>query len=195
MANKKNLANGILASSITSSATSMTLESGYGAGMPDTPFSLTITPPGQLSTLGNSEIVTVTARTGDVLTITRAQKSTVAKAFSAGAVVANGVYADDKVEASDIAFTSTNQQVTGVYDRFHNTGNLSATSGNSYSRTANLPRAVQSGEEVILIPNGMRWCTAQLMSWNTTQFTFELHNTITTSGMSCQWSAIYFKKI
>lgn len=104
MANRKNIANGILAANLTTSATTMTLETGYGSGMPAVPFSLTITPTGQLSTAGNSEIVTVTARSGDTLTITRAQKGTTAKAFTAGAVVANGIYADEKWGADNIDF-------------------------------------------------------------------------------------------
>ena len=120
MANKKNLANGILAANITSSATSMTLEAGYGSAMPAVPFSLTITPPGQLSTMGNSEIVTVTARTSDTLTITRAQKGTSAKAFNAGAVVSNSIYADDKLTIDDIDFTSFAMTSENGWNRYRN---------------------------------------------------------------------------
>ncbi len=93
--NKENLANGLLASAVSNSATSATLQSGYGGTMPAVPFKLTVTPFGQLSTKGNSEIWLVTARAGEVLTITRGQDGTTAKAFASGDIVANGVYVSD----------------------------------------------------------------------------------------------------
>lgn len=96
MANIKNLANGIVLTPPSgTSGTTLVLESGYGAIMPATPFFLTCTPSGQLSTMGNSEIVQVTARSTDTLTIVRAQKGTTARTMSAGWVVGNGVYAED----------------------------------------------------------------------------------------------------
>lgn len=95
MSNRKNLANGILAAPVNDTTTTWTLESGYGAGMPEVPFYITATPFGQLPTQGNSEIVNVTARSGDTLTVTRGAKGTTAKAFDAGAVVANGIYVED----------------------------------------------------------------------------------------------------
>lgn len=63
--------------------------------MPDVPFFLTLTPPRQLSTLGNSEIVSVTNVSTDTLTIVRAQKGTTAKTIAAGWVASNGVYVED----------------------------------------------------------------------------------------------------
>lgn len=97
MANRKNLANGILALGVNTTDTTWVLQNGYGAGMPAVPFYLTATPFGQLSTIGNSEIVNVTARTTDTLTVERAAKGTTAIAFDAGAVVSNGIYTDDVV--------------------------------------------------------------------------------------------------
>lgn len=93
--NRENLANGLLASPVSTGATSATLQSGYGDTMPEVPFKLTVTPFGQLSTRGNSEIWLVTARSGEVLTITRAQDGTTAKSFIAGDIVSNGVYIED----------------------------------------------------------------------------------------------------
>lgn len=95
MSNRKNLANGILALGVSDTDTTWVLQNGYGAGMPDVPFYLTATPFGQLSTMGNSEIVNVTARTTDTLTVQRGAKGTTAKAFAAGAVVSNGIYVED----------------------------------------------------------------------------------------------------
>ena len=97
MSNRKNLANAILALGVSTSDTTWVLESGYGDEMPDVPFDLTATPFGQLSTMGNSEIVRVTAVSTDTLTVERAQKGTTAKAFLAGAVVSNGISTDDVV--------------------------------------------------------------------------------------------------
>lgn len=95
MANKANLANAIIGSAVATGDTSITLQAGYGSTMPAVPFYATITPFGQLSTMGNSEIVSVTAVSGDTMTVTRAQKSTTAKAFAAGDVFSNGIYTED----------------------------------------------------------------------------------------------------
>lgn len=104
--NRKNLANGILALGVSTSDTTWVLENGYGGSMPAVPFFLTTTPFGQLSTMGNSEIVNVTARTGDTLTVQRAQKGTTARAFAAGSVVSNGVYVEDKVGSENIEWAT-----------------------------------------------------------------------------------------
>ena len=104
MSNRKNLANGILALGVSDTDTTWVLQNGYGAGMPDVPFYLTATPFGQLSTMGNSEIVNVTARTTDTLTVQRGAKGTTAKAFAAGAVVSNGIYDDEKWGSDNIDF-------------------------------------------------------------------------------------------
>ena len=102
MTNKKNLANGLLGAPMSTTDTTLTLASGYASYMPAVPFSATITPFGQLSTMTNSEIVLVTAISGDVLTVTRAQKSTTANIFKEGDVLSNGIYTDDQWEISNI---------------------------------------------------------------------------------------------
>jgi microcystin-dependent protein len=99
---KKNLANAILAAPVAAADTSATLVTGYGATMPAVPFKMTLTPFGQLSTMGNSEIVLVTARTGEVLTIERAKGGTTAKDFEAGDIVSNGIYIENSVAVGDI---------------------------------------------------------------------------------------------
>lgn len=83
----KNNATSPLASSITSGATSLSLVSGSGALFPDTTgghtFVITVT-----SADGTvQEIMLVTARATDDLTVTRAQEGTSAEPFTAGAVV------------------------------------------------------------------------------------------------------------
>ena len=72
-----------LAAGITSSDTSITVATGDGSKFPALSagqfFMLTL-----VKSTGTFEIVKVTARSGDVLTVTRAQESTTASAFSTG---------------------------------------------------------------------------------------------------------------
>jgi hypothetical protein len=72
-----------LASSLTSGATSLSVTTGEGAKFPTLSggqwFPVTL-----LTSAGALEIVRCTARSGDVLTIARAQEGTAARAFSAG---------------------------------------------------------------------------------------------------------------
>lgn len=78
-----NNAHSTLASSISTSATSITVASGQGARFPSLTgsefFYATL-----IDTSNNLEIVKVTARSSDVLTVTRAQESTTARAFASG---------------------------------------------------------------------------------------------------------------
>ena len=78
-----NNANSTLASSITNVATSLSVASGAGALFPNPTssdyFYCTLD-----DNNGNIEVVKVTARSTDTLTITRAQDGTTAKAFNAG---------------------------------------------------------------------------------------------------------------
>jgi hypothetical protein len=120
MSNRANLANGITATATSTSSNIVALQPGYAAGMPPVPFFATITPFGQLPTMGNSEIVQVTSASGNNLSVVRSQKGTVAKSFPAGSVFTNSVYADDKITADNIDFTtipgnkySTAEQDTG----------------------------------------------------------------------------------
>lgn len=82
----KNNASGTLASSITAGATSVDLSSGDGANFPTLSggnwFYVTFQ-----DTDDNYEIVKVTARSSDTLTVVRASESTAAAAFPAGSLV------------------------------------------------------------------------------------------------------------
>ena len=101
----RNLASAIVRTGPGKTGTTMVVEDGYGGGMPDAPFFLTATPPGQLSTRGNSEIVLVTALNNDTMTIVRAQKETSAKDISAGWSVSNSVYVESSAHVGDIVMT------------------------------------------------------------------------------------------
>tara|TARA_S200000501_G_scaffold40957_1_gene33352 strand:- start:2803 stop:3747 length:945 start_codon:yes stop_codon:yes gene_type:complete len=78
-----NNAHSTLASSVSTSATSITVASGHGARFPSLSsgeyFYATL-----IDTSNNLEIIKVTARSTDVLTATRAQESTSARAFASG---------------------------------------------------------------------------------------------------------------
>lgn len=157
MAYKKDLATGLIGRAIDTKATSLVLQSGYGASMPRVPFYLTLTPATQLSTQGNSEIVLVTGRTSDTLTITRAQKNTTAKSFAVGDIVAAGSYADD-----ENGVYSTSEIDTGmvwidgrpIYRKvIRGTVNMT---GNSASRLAHGIQGLTSRWELIKYYGNMR---------------------------------------
>lgn len=95
MANKANLANSVLFAPLSDSDTELEVYTGDGSLFPAAPFYLTISPKNKWSRKINSEIVLVTAKSTDTLTITRAQKGTTAKEFSYGDLVANGIYVED----------------------------------------------------------------------------------------------------
>ena len=98
-----NNAFGTLASSITNSATSITLSTGQGSRFPTLGagdyFYATL-----IDTSNNLEIVKCTARSTDVLTVTRAQENTTARAYSAG----------DRIEIRITA--ATFEDATGIPD-------------------------------------------------------------------------------
>ena len=101
-----------LASSLSSSATSITVASGHGARFPSLTgseyFYATL-----IDSSNNLEIVKVTARSSDVLTVTRAQESTTARAYAIGdrielrvtaqGLVDLGTLATDEVATANIA--------------------------------------------------------------------------------------------
>jgi len=77
----------------------LTVTAGTGAQMPATlPFYATLAPAGVLPTLANAEVVKVTLRVGDVLTITRSQGGTTAQAVAVGWAVFPSVTAEWAVE-------------------------------------------------------------------------------------------------
>ena len=114
MSNRKDLANGVVQSV---SGNTIVLKTGYGQTMPDVPFKLTCTPPGELSTMGNSEIVNVTGRLEDTLTIKRAQNGTTQKDIGENWIVANAIYTSDKTTSDNVDFTtySTSEQKVGTW--------------------------------------------------------------------------------
>ena len=105
----KNLASGTLAESVSASTTTLLVYVGEGSAStiksvwPDTPFYASIMPANPSAGVANSldsEIVKVTTVGNDqvgntALAVTRAQRGTTSKAFTAGAIVTNGIFMDD----------------------------------------------------------------------------------------------------
>lgn len=112
-----------LASSITPAETSITLKAGDGSNFPTLVagdyFPATISKPN-----GTFEIVKCTARSGDTLTVTRAQESTTALAFDANSLIelrltASTIEAIDSAaagaaqKAGEVSFFAMNSAPTG----------------------------------------------------------------------------------
>jgi len=111
---RKNLANAIVGTMTPStSATSIPLQAGYGATMPAVPFFMTYTPPGQLSTMGNSEIVLVSAISTDTLTVVRAQKGTTARLIGTGWICSASILRETSLAVGDIIQTLNSTPQTG----------------------------------------------------------------------------------
>lgn len=104
------------APSPATSGTSLTVASGHGSRFPATPFSVTAHPANEMPTLDNSEKLTVTNKSGDVFTITRAQGDTTAKSIADGWMITNALFKDDldaKAEDSTVVKLSGNQTIAG----------------------------------------------------------------------------------
>src|ERR1035437_2862224 len=136
----KNLAYGLVttAPSPGTSGTSLVLGSGEGARFPqpstDGSFYVTIFPVAADPTPATAEIVLVTARSIDTLTIVRAQKSTSARTVIVGDRVIQGIYAEDigltsivrnetpggSINSSNTAFTTAVGFQTGSLEVYQN---------------------------------------------------------------------------
>ena len=86
--------------------------------------------------------------------------------------------------------------MTGLYVDFFNSGNLTGTAGNSYGQTNKpLPRAMTTGEKVIIVPTAQRWGVAEVSHPTSGSiFAYTAHCLINTSVMFFRFSAIYFKE-
>jgi hypothetical protein len=90
--NRKNLANALI---LSADGGSVDLYPGYADNMPAVPFFATGSKLGEVATIDNSEIVEVTAITGDTLTVTREQRDTTLQPLGDGWVLGNGIYTQD----------------------------------------------------------------------------------------------------
>lgn len=81
----------VTAPSPATSGTSIVITTGTGTLFPAVPFNATIWPTGVRPLTSNAEIVTVTNKSTDTLTITRAQEGTVARTIIVGDQIVNGI--------------------------------------------------------------------------------------------------------
>lgn len=113
------------------SGTSITVAAGKGSLFPASNFTITVYPPNTPPLASNAEICLCTSRTGDVLTIVRAQEGTTAKSIATGWQLANTATALDfteiqdsiiqfisagttKASASEVVFSNSNGVTFGV---------------------------------------------------------------------------------
>ena len=145
-----NNASTTLASSISSSATSLTVASGAGALFPNptSPDYFLVTLQGVSGT--PIEIVKCTARSTDVLTIVRAQEGTTASGFSGG----------DKVELRVTAGQMTGASKSGLANGVITENSTTVTSNYTQSTGNNAlsvgPVSVASGI-TYTVSSGQRW--------------------------------------
>lgn len=103
------------APSPATSGTSLVVTAGQGARFPqpstDGAFNLVIWPVGSIPTSSNSEIVRVTARSTDTLTITRTQESTVARTVIVGDQIALAPTAKLFTDIETTVFSTVDRQV------------------------------------------------------------------------------------
>ncbi len=111
------------APSPATSGTSLVVTAGQGALFPAVPFNATIWPTGAQPLSSNAEIVRVTARSTDTLTITRQQESTSARTVIVGDQIAATI---TKKTLTDAEGTSQNIEIPFLMNT--NTGEFSSTS-------------------------------------------------------------------
>lgn len=103
--NKRNLVNLVLLGQLSVVDTIVRFDSNYTSILPEPPFYMTISPPGQLSTPLNSEIVLVTQTDYGFVVVERGKKGTDAKQFENGAIMSSGIYAETAPAIGDIVMT------------------------------------------------------------------------------------------
>jgi hypothetical protein len=163
MANKKNLATSLIATAPApaTSGTTLVVTTGEGTYFPDAPFYATLIDDGTLATPTTAEIVYVTNKTTDTLTITRAQKGTTAKSVTTTWRIFNGVYAEDFFEraTATVASSATPAINTDVVNYF----SVTALATNITSFTTNLTGTPNEGRTlwVSITDNG----TPRTIAW------------------------------
>ena len=130
--NIENLALGYVktAPSPATTGTSLTLETNEGARFPETTdssFYATLMPADANPHSDNSEVVEVTDRTGDVLTIVREQRGTTAQSVGVGWIVLNSVYKEDLDDLKGSNSFIFSETPTGDIDGLNDTFTLANT--------------------------------------------------------------------
>lgn len=153
----------LTAPSPASSGTSLVLQSGDGAKCPAVPFNATVWPAGALPLTTNAEIVRVTARSTDTLTITRAQESSSARSIIVGDQFAVSMTAKTFTDIEGdltAALTQTTIQAAQIAAELRADTNYYVGAGCAYSANAT-PTKLDVTAGVILIGTTDKACTAQ----------------------------------
>lgn len=145
-----------------SSGLSLTVTSGQGDRFPTPPFNATVWPLCGIPTLENAEIVRVTAKVGDVFTITREQESTSARAIGVGDQIVAGVTAkflDDFIAGPGAAMatheaTYDHSLLTTFTESVQDTVGAMITAGNGMTISYNDPLGT------VVVTNADRGSTA-----------------------------------
>ena len=125
----KNNAFGTISAGISSSDTTIVLDTGQGARFPtlgsgDFFFGTLV------DTSNNIEVVKVTARSTDSMTVTRAQDNTTARAFAIGdrfELRPTAALFDEKANISDVVTTTGGATIEGVFAVENTAGNNDST--------------------------------------------------------------------
>jgi hypothetical protein len=156
-----------VAPSPAASGTSTTVASGEGARFPAAPFNATIAPISAQPTPANAEIVRVTARTGDVLTLTRAQEGTTARAVQVGDLLAATItvktltdieLAANPPRYSASVFNSTNQPISNNTVTYINFDSENYDVGNLHSPVTD--------NMLLLAPVAGLWLITSMIMWS-----------------------------
>jgi len=199
--NVKNNAISALASAITSGATSLTVISGDGSKFPSSNFNITI----------DDEILNCSSRSGDVLTVSRAQEDTTASAHAVGAIVSLNLTAKqitDLQTALNALETSLNDLQTSIASLYVPLSNTALRVQNPTDTTCfagkinGAPTATtvvynndtKEGSLVGIQSGSNYW--GRIMLWNSTRSTYRKivtvntdTNTITTESSNDSWAS------
>lgn len=110
--NMENLAACKLTASLTTSATTVTVDD--TTGFPQGTFRATLVPASEMSRKSNSEIVLCDVISSTSIGITRAQDGTTAKAFNPGDVLVNGIYTSDLEQIQSVGNTVFDADLSGT---------------------------------------------------------------------------------
>jgi|ERR1051325_1852395 hypothetical protein len=115
----KNFAYSLVATapSPATSGTSLVVTGGTGALFPAVPFNATIWPIGVQPTSANAEIVRVTGRSTDTLTIVRAQEGSSARTIVIGDQIAATITVKTVTDLEDVSNSSGSGSPEGVVTR------------------------------------------------------------------------------
>lgn len=109
------------APSPAASGTSLVLTAGQGTRFPATPFNAVVWPFGAIPTPANAEIVRVTTRATDTLTLTRTQESTSARTIVVGDQIAAAITAKTLTDLA-VGWTSISNTDTGAQNNWAPSG-------------------------------------------------------------------------